>query len=196
VDLSAYAELAVRLANAAADCERETARGDHEDSISGLDGLRALLTAQQFPDTRATRTDLDAMQALRIEFRRIFTACAEGNEAEAVDRLNTLLIRHPVHPQITGHDDQPWHLHLTQGGSVADRYAAASSMGLATALTQRGAGRLKVCAAPGCPGVFIDSTPGRSGHYCSRRCSPEASVTTLRARRKPRQREVPPTAAV
>jgi predicted RNA-binding Zn ribbon-like protein len=196
VDLTAYAELAVRLANAAADGERETARGNHEDSISGLDGLRALLTAQQFPDTRATRSDLDAMRALRIEFRRIFAACAEGNETEAVDRLNTLLIRHPVHPQISSHDGQPWHLHLTQGGSVADRYAAASSMGLATALTQLGASRLKVCATPGCPGVFVDSSPSRSRRYCPERCSSPANVTAFRAHRKMRQRDVPPTAAV
>jgi predicted RNA-binding Zn ribbon-like protein len=196
VDLTAYAELAVRLANATAEGEQETARGNHEDSISGLDGLRALLIDQQFPDTRATRSDLDAMQALRIEFRRIFTACAEGNDTEAVDRLNTLLIRHPVHPQITGHDEQPWHLHLTQGGSVADRYAAASSMGLATALTQLGAGRLKLCAAPGCPGVFIDISPSRSRRYCPERCSSQGNVTAFRASRKARQRDVAPPAAV
>jgi predicted RNA-binding Zn ribbon-like protein len=196
VDLTSYAELAVRLANAVADGGQESAPSDHPDSISDLDGLRLLLIAQQFPDTRATRSDLEALRALRIELRQIFGACAGGNDGEAVDRLNSLLIRHPVHPQITGHDDQPWHLHLTQSGSVADRYAAASSMGLAMALTQLGTGRLKVCATAGCGGVFIDTSPSRSRRYCPQRCSGPGNVTAFRASRKAPRRDVPPTAAV
>ena len=195
MDLSVYAELAVRLANTAADDDRETG-GDEDETISTLDGLRALLAAVQFPDTRATRTDLDAMRRLRSEFRRIFAACADGHATEAVDRLNALLIQHPIHPQISDHDDQPWHLHLTQSGCVSDRYAAGSAMGLATLLTTLGADRLGVCAAPGCPGVFIDASPSRSRRYCSERCSSRANVTAFRGRRRVGQRDAAPTAAV
>ena len=77
MDLSAYAELAVRLANAASD-EEEACGAEHGHHISTLDGLRRMLTDLQFPDIPVTRNDLDAMRALRIEFRKIFAAAAEG----------------------------------------------------------------------------------------------------------------------
>jgi predicted RNA-binding Zn ribbon-like protein len=197
VDLSAYAELVVRLANAAAGDEEEVCGGEEAHDISTLDGLRSLLTDMQFPDTRVTRTDLDAMRALRVEFRTIFTACAEENGAEAVDRLNALLIQHPVHPQISGHDDQRWHLHLTQGGTVADRYAAESAMGLATIITRLGINRLGICGAPACPGIFIDTSTNKSRRYCSDRCASRANVTAFRARRRASgTHDALPTAAV
>jgi predicted RNA-binding Zn ribbon-like protein len=197
VDLSAYAELVVRLANAAAGDEEGVRGGEDGHDISTLDGLRSLLADLKFPDTRVTRTDLDAMRTLRTEFRTIFAACADENGAEAVERLNALLIQHPVHPQISGHDGNPWHLHLTQGGTVADRYAAGSAMGLATLITQLGITRLGMCNAPSCQGVFIDTSTNRSRRYCCDRCASRANVTTLRARRRPRgEPDILPTAAV
>src|SRR5436190_6651327 len=155
-----------------------------------------MLTDLQFPDIPVTRNDLDAMRALRIEFRKIFAAAAEGNGAGAVERLNALLVQHPVHPQIFRHDDRPWHLHLTEGGGAAGRYAAGSAMGLAILVTQLGTGRLGMCAAPSCQGVFIDASTNRSRRSCSERCSSRANVTALRARRQPGSAEVLPTAAV
>jgi predicted RNA-binding Zn ribbon-like protein len=195
VDLSAHAELAVRLANAASGDE-EAADGTDRHNIRTLDGLRSMLTDLQFPDTRVTRSDLDAMRALRIEFRRIFAASAEGNGTEAVERLNALLVQHPVHPEFSRHDDQPWHLHLTQGGGVADRYAAGSAMGLAMLLAQLGTDRLGVCAAPSCQRVFIDASTNRSRRYCGEQCAARANVTALRARRRAGPPDALPTAAV
>jgi predicted RNA-binding Zn ribbon-like protein len=195
VDLIGYAELAVRLANAAGD-EQEGGHGDDRHAIFTLEGLRGLLTDVEFPDTRVTRGDLDAMRALRAEFREIFTASAAGNGAEAVARLNALLIQHPVHPQMVSHDDGPWHLHLTQGGGVADRYAAGSAMGLATLITQLGVDRLGICGAPACQGVFIDTSTNRSRRYCCERCASRANVTAFRARRPAETEDVLPTAAV
>jgi predicted RNA-binding Zn ribbon-like protein len=196
VDLTAYAELAVRLANAAAGDEEEAGGTDDRHNIRTLEGLRGLLTDLQFPDTRVTRGDLDAMRALRVEFREIFAASSAGNGTEAVDRLNALLIQHPVHPQIFRHDDEPWHLHLTQGGGVADRYAAGSAMGLATLITQLGIDRLGMCGAPSCQGVFIDTSTNRSRRYCCDRCASRANVMAFRARRRAGPRDVLPTAAV
>ncbi len=195
MDLNGYAELAVRLANAAASDEEEAgAEGGH--GISTLDGLRGLLADLQLPDTRVTRGDLEAMQLLRAEFREIFAAAAEGNDAGAVERLNALLIRHPVQPQICRHDDQPWHMHLTEGGCIADRYAAGSAMGLAIILTQFGLDRLGVCQAPSCGRVFIDTSSNRSRRYCCDRCASRANVTALRARSRGGTPDVLPTAAV
>jgi len=195
VDLSAYAELAVRLANAA-NGEEEAAKGTNNHNIGTLDGLRSMLTDLQFPDTPVTRSDLDAMRALRIAFRKIFAASAAGNDTEAAERLNALLVQHPVHPEFSRHDDQPWHLHLTQGGGVADRYAAGSAMGLAMLVAQLGANRLGVCAAPSCQRVFIDASTNRSRRYCGERCASRANVTALRGRRRVGPPDVLPTAAI
>ena len=195
MDLSGYAELAVRLANAAGAEEQAGSAADGY-AISSVEGLRALLTDLQFPDTRVTRPDLDAMRALQVEFREIFATSAAGNGTEAVARLNALLVQHPVHPQIFRHDDQPWHLHLTQGGSLADRYAAGAAMGLATLITQLGVDRLGICCAPSCQGVFIDTSTNRSRRYCCDRCAARANVTAFRARRRSATPDVLPTAAV
>ena len=70
MDLSGYAELAVRLANATGDEEEAGPEDGH--NICTLNGLRSLLTDLRFPDTRVTRRDLDAMLALRVEYREIF----------------------------------------------------------------------------------------------------------------------------
>jgi len=196
VDLSVYAQLAVRLANAAVSGEEGTPDATDCDNISSIDGLRALLTDIEFPNTKVSRADLDALRALRSEFRRIFAACAAGNGTEAVGRLNALLIQHPVHPQISGHDDQPWHLHLTQSGTVADRYAAGAAMGLATQLTRLGADRLGICQGRTCERVFIDTSANHSRRYCSDRCSSRTNVTALRTRRRTGGAAPMPTAAV
>jgi predicted RNA-binding Zn ribbon-like protein len=196
VDLSAYAQLAVRLANTAVAGKEETRDGEDCDNIASLDGLRALLANLQFPNTGASRSDLDAIRRLRTEFREIFAACDAGNGTEAAARLNALLIQHPVHPQISDHDGQPWHLHLTQGGTVADRYAAGAAMGLAALLTRLGPDRLGICQGLSCDRVFIDAGAGHSGRYCSDRCASRTNVTALRARRRSNPPGVLPTAAV
>jgi predicted RNA-binding Zn ribbon-like protein len=113
-----------------------------------------------------------------------------------VDRLNALLIQHPVHPQISGHDGQAWHLHLTQGGTVADRYAAGAAMGLATQVTRLGPDRLGICQGRSCGRVFIDASANRSRRYCSDRCGSRTNVTTLRTRRHTNGTTAMPTAAV
>ena len=195
MDLSGYAQLAVRLANAA--CGKGKTGGEAGGGdISTLGGLSALLTDLRFPATGATRSDLDAIGSLHQEYREIFTACAAGDGDEAVSRLNGLLIRHPMHPNVTSHDGQPWHLHLTDGGCVADRYAAASAMGLAVVLTEFGIDRLGICQAVSCSNVFVDTTAGRTRRRRCDQCTGKGNVTTLRSRRRPGGTAAMPTAAV
>src|SRR6202000_3524349 len=136
VDLSSYAELAVRLVN--------TARLGHEggDLLTSMDGLRALVSDREHLDHGIARSDPDALRMLRDEFRGFFVACSQGNGADAAERLNELLIQYPVHPQLSGHDGQPWHVHYTESGSVADKYAAGAVMGLAVRRTDVGLERV------------------------------------------------------
>ena len=43
-------------------------------------------------------------------------------------------------------------------------------MGLAVRLTDVGIDRFGVCQAPGCQGVFIDTSADNTQRYCSDRC--------------------------
>ena len=138
MDLNSYAELAVRLVNTAG------AGGEDGDRLANLDGLRTLVADREHLNTGVTRNDLDAMRGLRAELRAFFVACADDDGEDAAARLNALLIQHPVHPQLSGHDGQPWHVHYTESGSVADRYAAGAVMGLAVRLTDVGIDRFGV----------------------------------------------------
>jgi predicted RNA-binding Zn ribbon-like protein len=164
VDLNTYAELAVRLVNTA------DGGGEDGDRLASLDGLRELVADRQHLNTGVTRSDLEALRALRTEFRTFFVACAEGDGEAAAGQLNALLIQHPVHPQLSGHDGQPWHVHYTESGSVADKYAAGAVMGLAVVLSDLRLDRFGSCRSAGCQGVFIDYGSEPSRAFCSEKC--------------------------
>ena len=94
MDLSSYAELAVRLVN--------TAGLGHEggDPLKSMDGLRALVNDREHLSHGMERADLEALLMLREEFRGFFVSCSQGNGPDAAARLNELLIQYPVHPQL------------------------------------------------------------------------------------------------
>jgi len=178
VDLSSYAELAVRLVN--------TDSLGHEggDMLGTLDGLRALVADREHLNHGITRADLETLRQIRDEFRGFFVSCSRGNGGEAAARLNELLMQYPVHPQLSGHDGQSWHVHYTESGSVSDKYAAGAAMGLAVRLADLGMERFGICQAAPCQGVFIDTSAARTRRYCSDRCTNRANVTAFRARKR------------
>ena len=178
MDLNSYAELAVRLVNTAG------AEGQDGDRLVNLEGLRNLVADRQHLNSGVTRNDLEELRDLRAEFRAFFVACADGDGEDAAARLNVLLMQHPVHPQLSGHDDQPWHVHYTESGSVADKYAAGAVMGLAVRLTDVGIERFGVCQAADCQGVFIDTSTTGTRPYCSDRCLNRDNVSPFRARKR------------
>ena len=141
------------------------------DALTDLPALRRFLTDVPTQRVRATRRDVAALRPLRDRLRAVFEAVDAGRPRQAVDRLNALLVDHPIRPQISGHDDSDWHLHLTERGDVAARYAANAVMGLAVLVTQLGLDRLGICAAAGCRNAFVDTSTNRSRRYCSDRCA-------------------------
>lgn len=174
MELSSYADLAVRLVNT------ESLGHEGGDQLTTLDGLRALVADREHLNHGVSRHELEALRQLRTEFRAFFVACSEGDGADAAARLNELLIQYPVHPQLSGHDGQAWHVHYTESGSMSDKYAAGAAMGLAVRLADLGIERFGVCQAAPCLGVFIDTSANRMTRYCSERCTNRASVTALR----------------
>jgi predicted RNA-binding Zn ribbon-like protein len=178
VDLSSYAELAVRLVNS------DSLGHEGGDLLASLDKLRVLVADREHLNHGITRGDLDTLRTVREDFRGVFRACAHGNGLDAAERLNELLIQFPVHPQLSGHDGQPWHVHFTDSGSMSDKYSAGATMGLAVRLTDLGIERFGVCQAPPCKGVFVDTSANRTRRYCSDRCASRANVVAYRARKR------------
>jgi predicted RNA-binding Zn ribbon-like protein len=176
VDLTRYADLAVRLANTTADV------GCEPDWLSSADTLRAFAADHKLagPCTPVTHHDLDALRMLRSELTAIFLAAAERDHTAAADRLNALLVQFPVRPTLVQHGRSGWHLHLDDSGSLADRYAARAVTGLATVVSEFGTNHLGICAMPGCRNAFADTNPGRPGRYCADHCGSKANVTALR----------------
>lgn len=177
MNLASYADLAVDLVNT---------RRDEQDDLRDLDGLRALLSDRPHLGGRIAHRELDAMRALREQLRAILVAAARGDADDAVERLNTLLIHHPVHPQLARHEGQGWQLHFNESGSIPDRYAARTAMGLAAEIAAHGTGRFGLCKAEGCDRVFLDTTANRSRRYCSERCTGRAGVTAACSPAEPR----------
>ncbi|MQY03387.1 ABATE domain-containing protein [Actinomadura macrotermitis] len=183
MDLGSYADLAIELVN--------TQQRD-ADTLGDLDGLREVLAPHPHMVGRLAHRDLDAMRGLRAQLREIFVAADAGDEEGAIDRLNTLLIQHPVHPQVSGHDGLGWHLHVNEGGSIPDRFAARAAMGLAVKISDQGLDRLGVCRADGCGRVFFDATADRARRHCPRHHADRPNVAAHRSPRNGVTAEVPP----
>ena len=181
--LTSYAELAVRLVNSASN-------GGHQDMLSEPEAVRALLADRSDLRGPVTRVDLDALRHLRDELTAVFSACIQGDPAAGVERINALLISHPVHPVIVPtqgpgrRDRRPYQLSLSGSGSVSDRFTTGAVMGLAAVLTQFGPDRLGRCGLACCTGVFVDTSPNGSRRYCSEQCANRANVTAFRFRRR------------
>lgn len=190
MDLTSYAELAMRLVNTS------DAGGGRQDELATVEAYCALMADRAALCARATAADLDALRELRSQLRLIFSACAADDGDAAAARLNALLARHPIHPEIAQHDGGTWHLHHADSGSVADRYAAGAVLGLTMVVTSLGIDRLRHCEAPSCPHMLVDTTPDRSQAYCGDRCAAKASVTALHERRRAPGNEKASTAAV
>ena len=172
MNLSSYAELAVRLANTAVQTPEE---------LDPLGSTAACASALgDYLTGPVTRRDLAVLQHVRDEFKLVFTAAATGDDQSAMDRLNALLLQFPIQPEMVNHDDQRWHVHLASQGSVADRFAAGAIIGVALTVSLVGVSRLGICAIASCHQVFIDASPGKSRRYCAEHAPARGNVSTLR----------------
>ncbi|MGW5362305.1 CGNR zinc finger domain-containing protein [Actinopolymorpha pittospori] len=170
------------------------------------DDLRSHLADRPWLADRIIGSDVRALRRLQRDLRPVFrteTAPDPAPDADTdapdsgtdgpgaaateaiVERLNTLLARHPVSPFISGHGEAGLHLHVAEReSSVAETLAAEGLMGMAIVVCDLGPDRFGSCQAARCANVFVDTSPNRSRRYCSDRCSSRANVAAFRARRK------------
>jgi predicted RNA-binding Zn ribbon-like protein len=178
VDLTSYAELAVRLVNSAAGVDSET------DQLGTTGAFRAFVGDYPFLRGPWTHHDLDALRMLRAELTDVFAAAAQRDHATAAERLNALLVQYPIRPTLVRHDRSRWHLHLDESGSLSDRYAAGAIAGAAAVAARCGMSHLGICKLPDCRSAFIDASASRASRYCVKHCPSKATVTALRNHRR------------
>ncbi|MDQ3615218.1 MAG: CGNR zinc finger domain-containing protein [Actinomycetota bacterium] len=153
----------------------------------GLEDAGALvefLVGREWLHGQVVERDATALRKFQCELRPVFEASNDDDEEAVVEKLNTLLAKHPVTPHIAGPAGR-WHLHVAdRSSSVAELLVAESLMGLSTLVCDLGPTRLGVCDARPCTDVFVDTSPNQSRRYCSDRCSSRANVAAYRARRR------------
>ncbi|HEX9065419.1 MAG TPA: CGNR zinc finger domain-containing protein [Streptosporangiaceae bacterium] len=172
MNLASFAELAVRLVNSGV-CAADT------DPLRSCEAFREFVAGRPFLAAPVTPHDLGRLRLLRTELGAVFAEAAAGHGTSAVARLNALLAVHPVHPEIVSHDGEPYHVHLSDAGSMTDRYTAASVISLALLLSQLGLERFGICTIASCDRVFIDGSSNKSRRYCSEHAAGRGNVTAL-----------------
>lgn len=147
------------------------------------DDVRAWLV-RAFPRYAQAATDTDDAALVRLH-HALREALTATDDVAVVERLNELLRAHPVSPQIAGHDDRDWHLHLDRTDvPVGERVAAILTLGLVVALLDAGIARRGVCDHGDCEDVYLDVSPGATRRYCGATCANRANVAAYRDRKR------------
>jgi predicted RNA-binding Zn ribbon-like protein len=149
------------------------------DPLRTCGAFREFVAGRPFLAVPVTPHDLEQLRLLRKELAAVFSSAASGADGEAINTLNALMTVHPVHPVLVEHDGEPWHVHLSESGSMTDRYAAAAVISIALLLSQLGTDRLGICAVASCNRAFIDASSNKSRRYCSEHSAAKANVTSL-----------------
>ena len=179
MDLTSYAELAVRLVNTAIGVEGES------DQLGSTHEFRAFMADDPPVSGPWTQHDLDALRMLRAELATVFVAAARRDHTAVAERLNGLLVQYPIRPVLVRHDRSRWHLHLDESGSVSDRYAAGAVAGLSTVVAQFGLNHLGICSMPECGHAYVEASAARPGRHCAQHSASKANVTAFRNHRRP-----------
>lgn len=130
-------------------------------------------------------TDADAVPTQRLA-NRLHEVFATDDPERAVDLINAVLTDAGARPYVSGHDDQPWHLHYGAAAPL-DQLAVTAAMGLAVVLTTAGTSRLGHCDGIACRDVYVDSSRNNRRRFCSDGCANLTHVTAHRARRRANQ---------
>jgi predicted RNA-binding Zn ribbon-like protein len=168
MDFGHYAEAAAELATV---------------DVGSVDTLMGQLTERDWLRPRVVPGDLKVLRRFQDDVREVIDLSVAGDDQAMVERLNALLVQHPVRPRISGHDAQTWHLHVNdRDDSVAAILIGEALFGMTLAVTELGADRFGWCAADSCGNAFFDGTPNHSKRFCSARCATRTNVAAYRQR--------------
>ncbi|GAA2850286.1 hypothetical protein Acy02nite_33460 [Actinoplanes cyaneus] len=151
------------------------------DELATVDGLRRLLSGNVFTGrVDFDQAELDEVREARAQIRAVWTL---GRD-EAVEAVNRMLREARAVPYLTRHDGSDWHLHATDPDApLAERIRVEAALALIDVIRMNEMGRLRVCAADDCTGIFIDLSRNGSKRFCTVRCGNRMNMVAFRARK-------------
>ncbi|MBG0564053.1 CGNR zinc finger domain-containing protein [Actinoplanes aureus] len=169
-------EFVVALVNTEADASRSGA-----DELVTVDQLTDLLARYGYSGRiDRDQAELAAVREARGQLRRAWTL---GRD-DAVEAVNRMLREARALPYLTRHDGSDWHLHATEPDApLAERIRVEAALALVDVIRTKETGRLRVCGADDCTGVFLDLSRNGSKRFCSVRCGNRMNMIAFRARR-------------
>lgn len=157
---------------------------------AGVEQLDDLAAVSQFIDEwiiteveTPSASDLIALHSLRRRLRAVFSA---PNSNAKVALVNDLLMSAPIRPRLVARNGVDVHMdYFPLYGPLSDHLNADCAVALALVLASGEAARLRVCGAPDCSRVLVDSSRNRSRLYCdSGKCGNRMHSADYRARRR------------
>jgi len=143
-------------------------------------GLRLDALADRPP----TGEDVREVHLLRREARGIVETETEEQAVAGAAVLAGRAGLSPVLDRDAGGRWQ-WYVPTAPGASLAEELAALIGVGLLGAVRTLGHGRFRACVAPGCRGVFVDTSRGGRRIYCMPDlCGNRLNVANHRARHR------------
>jgi predicted RNA-binding Zn ribbon-like protein len=154
------------------------------DALAGFlaeHGLRPDAVADGRP---LTGSDLREVHFLRREVRAILETETEDQAVAGATVLLGRAARGPVLHRDTGGRWQ-WYVQTAPGAPLADELAALAGTGLLGTVRALGHERFRPCDAPGCRGVFADTSRAGRRRYCTPElCGNRLNVANHRARKQ------------
>ncbi|GAB7053006.1 CGNR zinc finger domain-containing protein [Catenuloplanes indicus] len=151
------------------------------DELATIAQLRALIGRY----TYSGRIDYDeaelrAVRRTRELLREVWTLDRDA----AVEVVNRMLREGKALPYLARHDDLDWHLHATDPDApLAVRMRVEAALALIDVIRMDETGRLRVCGATDCTGVFVDLSKNGSKRFCSVRCGNRMNMIAHRSRK-------------
>ncbi len=130
-----------------------------------------------------TPEEAEDLGALAARLHPVFIAAEAGDVDGVAGLVNALLRDYRAAPQLSRHDDEPWHLHFSStAAGFATAWGAGCATGLAVVVDGQATGRLGVCRADCCDRVYVDVSRNASRRFCSEACLNRTKVAAFRAR--------------
>ncbi|TMR98952.1 CGNR zinc finger domain-containing protein [Nonomuraea basaltis] len=181
IDYAVGAAVATDLVNTSPTVRATEALTD-PDALTGFLAERGV-RLDALADGAPTADDLHQIHLLRREVRGVLETEWEEQAVAGAMVLAGRAGQAPVLRRESG--GWQWYVPTAPGASPAGELAALIGIGLLGAVRTLGHSRFRPCAAPGCRGVFVDtSRAGRRSYCMPDRCGNRVNVADHRARRR------------
>ncbi|MEO8261249.1 MAG: CGNR zinc finger domain-containing protein [Pseudolysinimonas sp.] len=159
---------------------RPTASRSGDDELTTVAELDAFLDQWPWSGRRDhDQNEVDEVRATRDVLPRLWTLSTD----DAVEIINEMLADARALPYLAKHDGLDWHLHATAPDApLAERIRVEIAMALIDVVRSGEQGRLRVCEADDCEGLFVDLSRNGSKRFCSVRCGNRMNMVAFRER--------------